>query len=65
MKVSELIKSLEEMKETYGDLDVTLSLITPIQKNFKGEDVMESKVIFVSYMQMEEKDEINLRSFPY
>ena len=68
MKVSEVIKALQEMEKSYGDLQLTISI------DFKKSDLLEDKDVqvinaenlFFGYDQFDDKsDEINIRSFPY
>ena len=55
-KVSELIKSLQYMKDTYGDLPVNIS--TNKQQ--------ASEKIYIGYDQFEDKgDEISISDFPF
>ena len=59
MKVSELVKTLESMWETYGDLDVTMHIATD------NRNVLRSDTIIVGYDQYEDGDKIDIRDFPY
>ena len=68
MKVSEVIKALQEMEKSYGDLQLTISI------DFKKSDLLDDKDVqvinaenlFFGYDQFNDKsDEINIRSFPY
>ena len=68
MKVSEVIKALQEMGKSYGDLQLTISI------DFKKSDLLDDKDVqvinaenlFFGYDQFNDKsDEINIRSFPY
>ena len=65
MKVSALVKSLQYMQETYGDLLVNISVDTP------STEVISSNEIFIRYEQypkegeVEKHDEVSISSFPY
>jgi hypothetical protein len=67
IKVSEVIKALQDMKDAYGDLPVTISIDCK-QSGLKegSEKVFTSEVLFFGYDQFnDQSDEINIRSFPY
>ncbi len=64
MKVSELIKALQAMQESYGDLKVSITVHDGPVTNTPAK-IMSSEDIFLGYDQMEDHDEINIRSFPY
>ncbi len=63
MRVSKLIKALEDMKDSYGDLQISLSMAFP--KNDEDGIITENESIFLGYDQFEDHDEINIRTFPY
>ncbi len=67
VKVSEVIKALQDMKDAYGDLPVTISIDCNNPNLTKGsEKVFTSEVLFFGYDKFEDRpDEINIRSFPY
>ena len=68
MKVSEVIQSLQEMKNIYGDLPLTISIHFKKSELLDYEDnqVLGAENLFFGYDQYTDKsDEINIRSFPY
>jgi len=61
MKISEMITALEYSKNTYGDLDVSISMT-----DVKEEIVLsEDKNIFFAYIQQEKKDIMSLQNYPF
>lgn len=54
-KVSEIIRTLEYCKETYGDLNVEVQV----------DETRDCATVWVDYVQFENEDAIIIRNFPY
>ena len=70
--ISEVIKTLQVMEESYGDLPVTISIdfkkskLKTILESEEDNVVISSDDLYFGYDQFKDKsDEINIRSFPY
>jgi hypothetical protein len=65
MKVSKLVKTLEDFQNSFGDLEVTLSSEYPETTPPGVSRIIWSEHIFVGVDGGENGDEINIRNFPY
>jgi hypothetical protein len=69
IKVSDLIKSLKYMQDTYGDLPVNISIATDTNFGKPSEkEIITCEEFWVNYEQHtkpERHDEIGILNFPY
>ena len=62
MKISEMIRALEESKEMYGNIDIEIL----IESDGKLYDMdIDNSEIYFNYGQYENGDKLGIQNFPY
>ena len=59
MKISEMIKSLEYSKESYGDIEIDFNVI------IDGVDYDLNDTLYFEYKGYEEGDKLGIQNYPY
>lgn len=72
MKISKVIKTLQEMQSAYGDLPLTITIDfkkSEMQETLNSDEdnvIISCDDLYFGYDQFKDRsDEINIRSFPY
>jgi hypothetical protein len=63
MKISQMIRALEESKEMYGNINI--GILIQLEDGTLSDMDMDNSEIYFNYEQYEDGDKLSIQNFPY